>query len=239
MALKQVAPRWNRRTIASAPALTQSQIEELSVAYELPPDASSSLIAGLNHALLRSTKIRGISFEPNSPELAKERMASVLKDLRAAEKKISSAADLVHTIEFNNIKYDKDNHDTGYYIRSKLLDLKLQLIGSLNLCESLSKGNISELKWRQKKQRRSDYTRGFVCRAIFSAWEKAGRPLSYTSDPITNERKGRLIEFTNEVVACVSTPPSRLHGETIRKEIEAYKELKKFQEEVFFLRNSS
>jgi hypothetical protein len=69
------------------------------------------------------------------------------------------------------------------------------------------------------KRRLHDGRRELVLDALFSFWGSTGRKLSYTTDPLTSKRRGRLLDFVNSVVACITDPPATLSGETIVTEI--------------------
>jgi hypothetical protein len=81
------------------------------------------------------------------------------------------------------------------------------------------------LRGEPDKRRIRDHRRAMVCARIFEVWRSAGRSLSYTTDPLTSERQGRLVDFVNAVVACVSEPSGSLDGETIRKDLDGFKRL--------------
>lgn len=65
-----------------------------------------------------------------------------------------------------------------------------------------------------------DIRRQIVCEQCFSFWWSCNRRLSFTTDPITSERSGPLIEFVNAVVQCLTDPPFPLKPDTIVKELE-------------------
>lgn len=69
------------------------------------------------------------------------------------------------------------------------------------------------------KRHLHDRRRERVLQTIFLFWVGAGRKLTFTTDPLTSERRGPLIDFVNAVVACVTDPPSTLKPETIVAEI--------------------
>ena len=73
------------------------------------------------------------------------------------------------------------------------------------------------------KRRLRDERRRIACKFIFAFWQESGRPLSYSTDPITSVRGSPLVEYVNAVVACISDPPSQLTGETIKFKIEEFK----------------
>lgn len=72
------------------------------------------------------------------------------------------------------------------------------------------------------KRRLHDRRRESVLRAIFHFWANAGRKLTFTTDPLSSERRGPLIDFVNAVVACVTDPPGTLKAETIVAEIRKF-----------------
>jgi hypothetical protein len=69
----------------------------------------------------------------------------------------------------------------------------------------------------------SDLRRTAVLSCLFAFWEREGRTLSVTTDPIDNCRKGQLIEFVNAVVRSVTDPSSELSGDVIRDELKLFK----------------
>jgi hypothetical protein len=69
----------------------------------------------------------------------------------------------------------------------------------------------------------SDLRRTAVLSCLFSLWEREGRTLSITTDPLDNRRKGQLIEFVNAAVRCLTDPSSDLSGDVIHNELTNYK----------------
>lgn len=69
----------------------------------------------------------------------------------------------------------------------------------------------------------ADLRRRHVLDCIFTFWGRSGRPLTVTTDGVTFERRGALIDFTQAVVVQVTEPPAQLHGETIRKDLERHR----------------
>ena len=75
-----------------------------------------------------------------------------------------------------------------------------------------------------------DKRREYVVQSCCYAWRDAGRSLTYTtvSDKSKiGQRHGPLIEFIQAVVGMVTQSPSELSGETIRKDIDRFRELLK------------
>lgn len=72
-------------------------------------------------------------------------------------------------------------------------------------------------------RRTGDLRRRHVLACIFTFWRRSGRPLTVTTDAVTNERRGALIAFTQAVVERITEPSASLSGETIRKDLELYR----------------
>lgn len=73
------------------------------------------------------------------------------------------------------------------------------------------------------KRRLHDRRREHILRALFHFWADSGRNLTFTTDPLTSERRGPLIAFVNAVVACVTEPPNTLKAETIVAELRKFR----------------
>ena len=75
-----------------------------------------------------------------------------------------------------------------------------------------------------------DKRREYVIQSCCYAWRDASRPLTYTtiSDKSkTGQRHGPLIDFIQAVVGMVTVPSTELSGETIRKDIDRFREILK------------
>ncbi|SHM80737.1 hypothetical protein SAMN05443432_1213 [Roseovarius litoreus] len=73
------------------------------------------------------------------------------------------------------------------------------------------------------KRRVKDVRREIVVTQIFNMWERSGRKLRYTTDPITSERRGELVEFVNDVVIYLTEPATSIDTDTIKKDLDDFK----------------
>lgn len=64
--------------------------------------------------------------------------------------------------------------------------------------------------------------RTVLCVTIFNLWLDLGRTISYTTDPVSQQRTGPLIEFVRDIIFCLSDPATRHNGEAIKREIDAF-----------------
>lgn len=72
-----------------------------------------------------------------------------------------------------------------------------------------------------------DVRRKIVCTAAFNLWDSLGRNLTFTTDPIRDERIGALIDFVQDVVQLgLTDPPRRPKGETIMRDLKEYLKLR-------------
>lgn len=75
-----------------------------------------------------------------------------------------------------------------------------------------------------------DMRRTHVVRSCCYIWEDAGRPVTYTTvshEPGASQRRGALIELINAVTRQVTDPPTELPGETLRRDIDQFRALRK------------
>lgn len=82
----------------------------------------------------------------------------------------------------------------------------------------------SAAKISPDKRRIRDGRRIGVVESCCYAWHDEGRKVSYTTraDRLTDRRGGTLIKFIQAVVLIVTDPPTKLSGETIRKDIDRW-----------------
>lgn len=81
-----------------------------------------------------------------------------------------------------------------------------------------------------------DWRRRYVVFSCCYIWRDAGHRVSYTTDPSSvsgSTRKGPLIDFVNAVVRLVTDPPDELSPETIRREIDEWKETREEEVHLF------
>jgi hypothetical protein len=93
---------------------------------------------------------------------------------------------------------------------------------------ALIEHGVAEIK-PDDKRTASDMRREHVVRSCCYIWEDAGRAVSYTtmSHGLPHQRRGgKLIELVHLVTQNVTAPPTELSGETIRRDIDQFNELR-------------
>ena len=134
---------------------------------------------------------------------------------------IARAADhLIHTEEYlRNIsvgtRSDTQEGRRINQIRGEIVTKFGELFELASELEALAKHEDILLLEHTHPQNMRDERRKRVISAIDSFLVETGRPLGFTTDTMTSERSGPLIEFTHAVVEAVTDPPSRLSPNTI------------------------
>ncbi len=103
------------------------------------------------------------------------------------------------------------------------------MLSTDELLENSNRSVSGYLPGAADKRRKYDFRRVMVLNSIFRMWVAAGLNLTVTTDYETSERRGVLIDFVNEVVALVTSPPARINGETIRSDLKRYKSLNRLE----------
>lgn len=212
-------------------ALSELHIKELStrfgIDYELIEQLSIKLPSAYNpqrvkRSVKRQKKVDG-----------SERAVEAKKALRSAIKKLEKAQEAMRHVSFSD-------YSRGVAIISGISDaLDYAFIPYKDLTIGL-KEDQPHLIQRQSPDSVHRTKRACVCHAIFATWEAAGRKVTYTTNHLDSRREGPLIDFVNAVARLITNPPSALGGETIRREIEGYREQKRLIDEmsVFRAQNS-
>jgi hypothetical protein len=87
---------------------------------------------------------------------------------------------------------------------------------------------VAEIEPDDKRGAR-DTRREHVVRSCCYIWEDAGRAVSYTSKsygPTHQRRSGPLVDLVHIITQNLTDPPTKLPGETIRRDIDTFKNLR-------------
>lgn len=218
----QSAP-WRLLKYADEGPLTIDQVVDLGERFDLDPGLILVLSSELNSALDPDASFDAVWISRSEAAMTGQKLLwTLLRDLSIAQERLSAGSE-----KLSNLYTDPNGAPL-------LKSAKL----SLNTCAEALKDALSELQELSQslegtfaiaspdKRKISDRRREQILTSIFLTWEDAGRPLTCSTDPLTSERRGPLINFANAVVACVTDPPSVLSGETIFKDLLAHRQRK-------------
>jgi hypothetical protein len=204
-------------------ALNEDQVTRLAAKHGLDLDTLDNLSCVLAAALHPRRNLRRDASKPPQGDRADQEAEKLVRDIATAERKIAAARNRATKLD-SEVGLTCTDTRTPAVAQVQEFDQALSAIASLrhNWAAAARDGRVS-LKPIADKRRNRDQRRRMICSFIFRIWEEAGRNISYTTDPITSERCGPLVDFVRDVVECISDPPGRLSGEVIKSEIENFK----------------
>lgn len=209
-------------------ALTSNEVQELAKQFDFSVDALSALSKDLARAL-------DIKITPVLIPLPREKsIARAQKNTRSAVADVMSASeDLLRgfeRLEHLDTFQAGDRHGAKRFdMLRKDYDQVLRDVETLHRkLTILAAAPDVALDLRPSDRRAvGDLRRTEVLSRLFAFWESSGRKLSITNDTVNNRRRGRLIDFVNAVVLCITEPSSELPSETIHAELKVYKRSKR------------
>lgn len=194
--------------------LTDEQIGSIAAEFFLEFDGLRKLSKYLGIALHPSQNLISIRRSIAAARAAKE-VQRARSEIETAIKVVNSA--LLRLERVQSVSGSPDEAERLHQAMARPLKASLAQLGvALSEIEENSKHpNEVLLITPDDKRRLRDRRRELVLRALFRFWVNAGHKPTFTTDPLTSERRGLLILFVNAVVACVTDPPSTLCSETI------------------------
>lgn len=219
---------WKLKDYGENGALSHDQMGSLANRFSLPQDQLRELSRLLGEAL---GSLPTCIFISRSKAIAEgnAEIATAMKEMGIAEKKLHSAATRLAALHVN--AYADSQAQSDFRVaRDGLKQCQEYLRVHQKMLEGAAPS--PELVYRLRPENAKnvrDYRRDRVLLAIMQVWHDSGRKLTFTTDPITSERRGVLVDFVQAVVGCVTDPPGILGGESI---VAGIVDGKKFVEEL-------
>jgi hypothetical protein len=195
-------------------ALTDDQMLRLGQKFGFDLAAMRELSQKIDIGLSKELSMTQLELRPIKIAKGVADLRAVIKTLVAAELKLSKAGE--------KLQHLKIGAPSGQNLESFVSSCRAITQFRKNL-EIYERHSWVTYIGNPDKRRTKDVRRSIVCTGIFNVWDEGGRNLSYSTDPETSERGGRLVEFVNAVVECITDPPSRLRGEAIKVELDEFK----------------
>lgn len=184
----------------------------------------------LRQALQKMRFAFGAKMHLSQPELTDARRKAGQKKLarvndlnRIAAGKLREAAQLLKELRFPN----DIGHFVGPNIAGRRLDEFDAALATLDECSQFFKAMLEEGRvWTSSTPDARtvvDVRREVVCVTLFNLWLDLERKPTFTTDPVSGERTGHLIEFVGDVSLHLTEPPVRLSGEAIKRELSSFK----------------
>ena len=211
--------RWYRE------ALTEAQIADLAARFDLTADDLNQLSRRLAAALTPEVEPVLVAVSrAEATRRAEAKMAEACTHLMKASEEALKAFELVEGLSVSGSARGEEraSFDRGRRGHGQVL---LDIERLYHRYQALARQTVLLLDLDALDRRTvGDPRRRKILFLLFGFWERAGRPLTITTDPIDNgRRKGLLIDFVNAVVRCITEPAHDLSGETIWMDLKAFR----------------
>ena len=205
-----------------ADVLSIADIEELSSQHQISEELINNASKKLRMALRRELSLIQPEIAPARRKAGQKKLAQIVDQTRAAKDKLRKASNSLLDLEFDTLFLHMHGENMGENIRRKLDDAILALEECSRYFMAMEKTEMVSARAIPDARKVRDVRREIVCATLFNLWLDVDRKVSYSTDPVSGERTGPLIEFINDVVVRLTDPPARLSGEAIKREIENF-----------------
>jgi hypothetical protein len=210
-------------------ALTHESLAILAEQFDLPHDVLQTLSIEIGNSL-DVESLANIAVVERGPaiarankvlEVAAKKAKRAAQDLADMERRLSRFSD-----KFASTKEQRDALATARQ-RTEAARTAASGLDDAIVCLIELPGSAAVLSPADER-RISDGRRRLVVETCCYAWRDAGRSVTYTykakPEGIKDQRCGPLIDFIQTVVGLITDPQSTLSGETIRKDIDRWRE---------------
>ncbi|MCW1920862.1 hypothetical protein NX862_19055 [Rhodobacter sp. KR11] len=204
-------------------ALSDEEINAIAQEFDFSPAELRSLSVSLASALYTiPATMRGIAYEESTTKGAKA-VRSARSQVSSVKKKLVAAAETIRNLTaFHGVPVEQ---------RQLVKDAKTRIppiIEAIDELDSALKAiqeieGLAVLRTFVDQRQIPDERRISVMTAIFDFWHSQGRKVTYTTDPLNSERRGRIFAFVNAVVGSVTEPKSTFGTEAIVGDIRKWK----------------
>jgi hypothetical protein len=205
-------------------ALNMEQVIRLAEVFAFPVEAVVALSKDLARALNKTiTPVFAPLPRKKAIARAQAEMQRTAKDIMTASEALLRGFERLERLD--TIQANNRLGAARFKALQKDYDQFLRNVETLHrkLCILTDTSDVALDLRPADKRGISDLRRTAVLSCLFSFWEREGRTLSITTDPIDNRRKGQLIEFVNGAVHCITDPSSELSSEIIYDELKLFK----------------
>lgn len=227
---------WNIGQPCAAPKgpLTTEQVQNLSEKYGFGFAKIRQLSKELSGVLDEDLHLSQPEFRQDRRDRAIKEIGSVIKDLESAMGKLNKVSAALDEIKISNPLAHVGAENPASTQLKTFSDGKAKIEGFVGFLRGVDREcraetedhsvlTYSAIHMGTDMRRVKDVRREIVVTQIFIMWDLSGRNLSYTTDPISSKRGGKLFDFVNDVVACLTEPPTPINTDTLKKDLDDFK----------------
>lgn len=217
-------PRWRLDEYFLNDVLTNTEAEEICERFGFTLPQFSPLRLTLRRALDPSQVPNLVPIKASRARTrASDTMKAGIDNLMNAADHLTQTADKMDPIYTGAAKDPEDGKKLDTW--RKDLDRVLLDIETLHrqLRFLAPRADIALDVSPTDRRKISDNRRIMILTAIFRFWELTKGKPTITTDPITNQRVGQLVDFSNAIVAKITLPSAILPGETIWRDLKGWR----------------
>ncbi len=200
-----------------------ADLERLASVHTIDEELLRQLFRKLTSLLRPELHLSQPELGPASSKAGQKKLARANDLMRSAQGKLFEASKIMESLGFSNpLAYAGVRNPSGRHL-SELVSTLESLKECRDFYETMERSELAYFLGTPDLRKASDERRTILCITIFNLWLDLERDLGYTTDPNSGERTGPLIEFVNDVVECMTEPPSRLSGEAIKRELDDFR----------------
>lgn len=209
---------WRLQAYDHKGPLTDDDVTSLSKMFDMTPQLLSKLSCSLGYTLDPHQNVHVVPISRRTgSRRAKSDLATSKKQMSGVVARLEEVVARLSTL----CPVDSDEQATRYEcILTKFANIFNDLKEAELELTALTLNPAGFIKMEPEDRRvLFDRRRRGVLRNIFQTWVDAGRKVTFTTDPITSDRRGQLIDFAQCVVEYVTEPSTKLKAEAIVDEI--------------------
>ncbi|WP_424988834.1 hypothetical protein [Microbulbifer sp. S227A] len=220
---------WKLRTSArpSSGALSIEQIQRLGAAHGFNDGPLLELSRNLTVAQANPLNLSQPELAAPKKERGGREAQRVINYLTRAESTIAKAQEVIDELRFSNPFAHTGMPNPAEHQLAKFQEGVEAISGLRKYLETMVRTDGISYADEPDRRKARDLRKEMVCWTIFRFWSERDRPLKFTTDPVNNERGGDLFAFVNAIVECMTDPPTRISGETLKLDLKRYQD---FQE---------
>ncbi len=204
-------------------ALAEPDIMELAGNYELPAERLRALSVALRSVTAAELALAQPELTPARRKAGLKKLERSIDLISMAQEKLGGASSALEEVWLLSPISLPGTPNPGTACVEELHQARAVLEHCRRVFEALHARGLSTLPGAPDQRKVSDQKRTILCTHIFNLWLELGRPLSFTTDPISNERTGQLINLIQDIARRLTDPPSELDGDAIMRELQAFK----------------
>ena len=203
-------------------ALGNAAIQKIASTHKIEEEPLRQASRRLRTVLSPELKLSQPEIVPARRQVGQKKLSRANDLIRSAEGKLREASGVLDNIGFSN-PFAHVGLPNPADRRLKEFEATLTTLQECSQFFKIMERN-EQARWLLTPDNRKavDVRRTIVCVTLFNLWLDLERKLTYTTDPVSGERTGPLIEFINDVVHHLTDPPERLSGQAIKRELDDF-----------------